>query len=86
MPPTTSTTKTTMMTTSDDSDIDRDFGAPDERTWTLPELYDEITRQAVDSLSVSVPSEAPPLLAVLLDVARLRGGKAAPEPTEEEGE
>lgn len=54
-------------------DIDRDFGAEDTRTWpTLPELYDEITRQTVDALSVATPTEAPALLAVLLDVARLR--------------
>ncbi|KQR86514.1 hypothetical protein [Microbacterium sp. Leaf179] len=65
------------MTTSDPGDIDRDFGAPDDRTWTLAELHDEITRQTVDSLAVATPSEAPPLLAALLDVARLRAGQEA---------
>lgn len=58
------------MTTSES--IDRDFGAPDERTWSLPELYDEITRQTVYAMDQATPSEAPALLGVLLDVARLR--------------
>lgn len=61
--------------------IDRDFGAPDDRTWTLPELHDEITRQTIDALEHATAAEAPPLLAVLLDVARLRAPKTPEQPT-----
>lgn len=60
--------------------IDRDFGAVDDRTWTLPELFDEITRQTVDAIESRAP-ELAPLLAVLVDVARLRA--QTPEPTSE---
>lgn len=56
------------MTTS----LDRDFGAPDDRTWTLDELYDEITRQAVDAIERR-DGDVVAVLDVLLDVARLRG-------------
>jgi len=71
------------MTTTDP--IDRDFGAPDDRSWpTVADLHDEITRQTIDALEHATAEEAPALLAVLLDVARLRGLQT-PEPTTTEG-
>lgn len=51
--------------------IDRDFGAPDDRTWTLPELYDEITRWTVDAIERR-EADTVALLGVLLEVARIR--------------
>ena len=60
--------------------VDRDFGAADERTWTVPELHDEIVRRAVDAIDDRDPSVAP-LLEVLLDVARLR--QSVPDSTNE---
>lgn len=61
-------------------ELDRDFGAADTRTWDLPGLWDEITRQTVDALEHATADEAPALLAVLLDLARLR---AAPTTSDE---
>lgn len=55
------------MTTS----LDRDFGAPDERSWSLDELFDEITQQAVDAIERR-DGDVVAVLKVLLDVARLR--------------
>ncbi|WZH35469.1 MAG: hypothetical protein PIR02_11855 [Microbacterium enclense] len=56
--------------------IDRDFGEPDSRSWTLDELYDEITRQAVDVLERR-EGDTIALLGVLVDVASLRATRAA---------
>lgn len=51
--------------------LDRDFGAPDERSWSLDELLDEITAQAVDAIE-RCSGDVVAVLDVLLDVARLR--------------
>lgn len=51
--------------------LDRDFGAPDERSWSLEELLDEITAQAVDAIERR-DGDVVAMLDVLLDVARLR--------------
>ncbi len=55
------------MTTS----LDRDFGAPDDRTWTLDELYNEIIQQSVDAIERR-EGDVVAILDVMLDVARLR--------------
>lgn len=55
------------MTTS----LDRDFGAPDDRTWTLDELYNEIIQQSVDAIERR-DGDVVAILDVMLDVARLR--------------
>jgi len=64
--------------------IARDFGAPDDRAWpTVADLHDEITRQTIDALEHAAADEAPALLAVLLDVARLRALQTPEQPTTE---
>ncbi|RAZ34817.1 hypothetical protein [Microbacterium sp. SMR1] len=63
--------------------IDRDFAGIDmERKWTLAETLDEITNRTLEALG---DGESPaPLLAVLVDVARLRVTQT-PRNTEGEG-
>jgi hypothetical protein len=66
---------------SDAAAIDRDFGAPDERTWpTTDDLCNEIVRGALDAIDAH-NYQAEPLLRVLLDVARLRAALAPEEVT-----
>lgn len=57
--------------------VDRDFGAPDDRTWTLAELFDEITRCAVDAMEHR-DGDTVAVLGVMLEVARIRATMTEP--------